>query len=177
MVQLPRSPAVPARLPGQSALVRTTLVRTALATCLLVAVIALAGCAQQATAAQAIQIETVYVNLPSASGTTEAYLIIQNNGPADRLVSAHTSVGGQVTFRGPASQAGPAMRTVPQIAIPAHATLRLNPDGYHLLITRPGRMRAETQITLTLVFAKAGAMPVAATVTNPETGGSSYLGD
>jgi copper(I)-binding protein len=172
MLESPGSPAVPARLA-----VPPTFARTALAACLLFAAIALAGCAQQARAAQAIQIETVYVNLPSASGTTEAYLIIQNNGPADRLISARTSVGGQVTFRGPARQPGRAMATVPQISIPAHSTVRLSPDSYHLLITRPGRMRAETQITLTLVFARAGAMPVAATVTDPETGGSSYLGD
>jgi copper(I)-binding protein len=36
-------------------------------------------------------------------------------------------------------------------------------------------MRAGTEITLTLVFARAGTMTVAATVTNPETGGSNYL--
>jgi copper(I)-binding protein len=172
MSVLRSSPVVPARRARQLAGIRA-----GLAACLLMAASAVTGCAQQATAAPAIQVETVYVNLPSASGTTEAYLILQNNGPADRLISARTSVGGQVTFRGPAGHASQAMRTVPEIAIPAHSTVRLSPDSYHLLISRPGRMRAETEITLTLVFARAGAMAVTATVTNPQTGGSSYLGD
>ena len=36
-------------------------------------------------------------------------------------------------------------------------------------------MRAGTEITLTLVFARAGTISVPALVTNPETGGSSYF--
>jgi copper(I)-binding protein len=84
-------------------------------------------------------------------------------------------VGGQVTFRAPASDAPPTMRTVPQIGVPADALLRLSPDGDHLLITGAGPMQAGRQIMLTLVFAKGGAMSVAAEVTNPATGGSSYF--
>jgi copper(I)-binding protein len=38
-------------------------------------------------------------------------------------------------------------------------------------------MRAGTEITLTLVFAKAGTVSVPTLVENPETGGASYLGD
>jgi hypothetical protein len=36
-------------------------------------------------------------------------------------------------------------------------------------------MKAGTEITLTLVFAHAGAVSVPALVTNPETGGGSYF--
>ena len=36
-------------------------------------------------------------------------------------------------------------------------------------------MKGGTQITLTLVFAKAGKISVPALVTNPETGGGSYF--
>jgi copper(I)-binding protein len=115
--------------------------------------------------------------MPSSSGTTQAYLIIQNNGAADRVTSARTSAGGIVTFRGPVGHGGSAMRAVPDIGIPARATVRLVPDGFHMLITGARRMRAGTEITLTLVFARAGKMSVSALVTSPETGGSSYLGD
>ena len=45
----------------------------------------------------------------------------------------------------------------------------------HLLITGARSMRGVKEITLTLVFARAGTMSVIAQVTNPETGGSSYF--
>ena len=150
--------------------------RTSVAACLLAAAAAVAGCAQQAAAAP-IDMGTAYVNMPSSSGITQAYLIIQNNGAADRVTSARTSAGGIVTFRGPAGHEVSAMRTVPDIVVPARATIRLVPDGFHMLITGARRMRAGTEITLTLTFARAGKMTVSALVTNPETGGSSYLGD
>jgi periplasmic copper chaperone A len=149
--------------------------RTTVAACLLAVIATVAGCAPQAGAP--IEVGTAYVNMPSSSGITQAYLIIQNNGAADRVTSAQTSAGGNVTFRGPAGHGASAMRAVPDIAIPARTTVRLVPDGLHMLITGARRMRAGTEITLTLVFAKAGKMSVSALVTNPATGGSSYLGD
>jgi copper(I)-binding protein len=153
-----------------------TAVRTAVSACLLAAAVAVTGCARQAAAAP-IDMGTAYVNMPSSAGTTQAYLIIQNSGAADRVTSARTSAGGIVSFRGPVGHGVSAMRTVPDIAIPARSTVRLDPDGFHILITGARRMRAGTEITLTLVFARAGKMSVSALVTNPETGGSSYLGD
>ena len=138
---------------------------------------AIAGCAQQAAAAGTIQLGTAYVNVPaSGSGdTTDAYLVIQNNGPADQLVSVRTSVGGRVMFRAPVATGSTVMRTVRDIGVPGESMLRLSPDGDHLLISGAGTMIAGRQITLTLVFAKGGAMSVAAEVTNPATGGSSYF--
>ncbi len=151
--------------------------RIAAAACLLAVTAAVAGCTRQ-TAAAPIDVGTAYVNMPSSSGTTQAYLIIQNNGAADRVTSARTSAGGIVTFRGPAAGHGVSvMRTVPDIVIPARTTVRLAPDSFHIDITGAHRMRAGTEITLTLVFARAGTMSVSALVTSPETGGSSYLGD
>jgi copper(I)-binding protein len=136
---------------------------------------ALAGCAQKASAAASIELGTAYVEVPTSADITGAYLVIRNNGPADRLMSARTSVGGRVTFRIPARSGGTAMRTVPDLAIPADGLMRLSPDGSHLLITGAGPMKGGTQITLTLVFAKGGTMSVVAAVTNPESGGSSYF--
>jgi len=156
-------------------LARGTAVRAAAAACVLLAGgTALAGCAQTAVAAEPIQLGTAYVGVPT-SGTTEAYLVIRNNGPADQLTSARTSAGGRVTFREPARAGSTTMKTVPDIAIPADALLRLSPDGSHLLITGAGPMKGGTQITLTLVFARGGTMTVEAEVTNPESGGSSYF--
>ena len=150
--------------------------KAAAAACVLVlGASALAGCAQQASAAASIQLGTAYVAVPTSGDVTGAYLVIRNNGPADRLVSARTSAGGRVTFRVPARSGGTAMRTVPDIGIPADTLLRLSPDGSHLLITGARPLEGGTQITLTLVFAKGGTMSVVAAVTNPESGGSSYF--
>jgi copper(I)-binding protein len=151
-------------------------IRAAAAGCVLLAGgMSLAGCAQKAAAAASIQLGTAYVEVPNSADTTEAYLVIQNNGPADRLTSAGTSAGGRVTFRAPFRPGATTMKTVPDIAIPADSTVRLSPDGCHLLITGAGRMQSGGQITLTLVFAKEGTISVVADVTNPETGGSSYF--
>lgn len=153
-------------------------VRAAAAACvLLLGASALAGCAQRAAAAASIELGTAYVEIPGsgAGDITQAFLVIRNNGPADRLVSARTSVGGRVTFRSPSRDGDTTMRTVPDIGIPADALLRLSPDGSHLVITGPGPMKGGTQITLTLVFAQGGTMSVPAMVTNPESGGSSYF--
>jgi periplasmic copper chaperone A len=150
--------------------------KAAAAACVLVlGASALAGCAQQASAAASIELGTAYVAVPSSGDVTGAYLVIRNNGPADRLLSARTSAGGRVTFRAPARSGGTAMRTVPDIGIPADTLLRLSPDGSHLLITGARPLKGGTQITLTLVFAKGGTMSVVAAVTNPESGGSSYF--
>jgi copper(I)-binding protein len=171
--QLGRPAAIGRRTPART---RWAAVRAAAAACVLIAGGgALAGCAQKAAAAATIQLGTAYVEVPSSGATTAAYLVIRNRGPADRLVSARTSVGGQVTFREPVHPGGAAMKTVTDIGIPGDALLRLSPDGSHLLITDAGPMKGGTQITLTLVFAKGGTMSVAAEVTNPESGGSSYF--
>jgi periplasmic copper chaperone A len=135
----------------------------------------LAGCAQQASAAASIQLGTAYVTVPSSGDVTGAYLVIRNNGSADRLLSARTSAGGRVTFRAPAHSGGSVMRTVPDIGIPADTLLRLTPDSSHLLITGARPLKGGTQITLTLVFARGGTISVVAAVTNPESGGSSYF--
>ncbi len=150
--------------------------RAAAAACVLLAGgTALAGCAQNASAAASIQLGTAYVEVPTSGSTTEAYLVIRNNGPTDQLTSARTSVGGRVTFRAPTRPGSTTMKTVPDIGVPADSLLRLSPDGSHLLITGSGPMKGGTQIMLTLVFARGGTVSVEAEVTNPESGGSSYF--
>jgi len=136
---------------------------------------ALAGCATPAGASSRVQLATAYVPVPQTPGTTVAYVVIRNNGPSDRLVSARTSVGGRVTFRRAAGHAASAMATIASVPIPAHSTLAMAPNGIHMLITGAGRMRGGKDITLTLVFARAGPVSVIAQVTNPQSGGSSYF--
>jgi copper(I)-binding protein len=148
-----------------------------LAACALAVSLAASGCTAVASADQAppIQATNAYVPLPITPGTTYAYLAIRNyTSSPDRLVSARTSVGGQVTFRTPAAGSGQ-MRTVPTIVIPPNDVVRLVPDGPHLLITGAGPMKNGKAITLTLIFSHGGPVSVSAVVTNPQdTQGSNY---
>ena len=148
--------------------------RGAVAACA-VAVLAV-GCGLRAAAGPSIDVASAYVPEPKTPGVTSAYLDIRNNGAAaDRLIAARASVGGHIALRVPDGH-GMAMKTVQQIAIPSRATVRLAPDGMHLLITdASGRMAGGKDITLTLTFARAGSMTIPAMVTNPETGGGSYF--
>ena len=63
--------------------------------------VGLAGCSAGAPTPVAvpIQIGNTYVPVPASAGSTVAYVVIRNNGPADRLMSARTSAGGRVAFR------------------------------------------------------------------------------
>ena len=150
--------------------------RAATAACLIVlAAAGLTGCYAKASAAPAMELSTAVVPQPSVPGETTAYLVIRNNGRADRLIRVRTSVGGRVTFRAPAGHGNLTMHTIPAISVPAHDIIRLVPNSMHLLITGARSMRGVKEITLTLAFAHAGTMSVIAQVTNPETGGSSYF--
>lgn len=134
-----------------------------------------AGCGAVAGAAARLQLAAAYVPVPRVPGTTIAYVVIRNNGPADRLVAARTSAGGHVAFRVPAGVHTAAMRPVGSIAIRAHSTLSMAPDSYQLLITGAGPMRGGKAITLTLVFAQAGPVSITTQVINPQSGGNSYF--
>ena len=144
-----------------------------IASAVLVAAIALTGCASTSP----ISVTSAYVPQPTKPGTTVAYLDIRNNGQADRLVAAHTSVGGTVQLRARVQSRSGAlvMRTVADIPIPADSLVRLNPDTYQLLITGAGPMHDGKDIWLQLTFADAGTITVLAQVTDPENGGSSYF--
>ena len=149
--------------------------RTAAAAALVAGLVAAAGCAAQAGTSPSIQVTNAYVPVPSASGITVAYVVIRNNGNADRLVAVHTSVGGRVLFRTAHGPGASVMSTIPSVRIPGHATLAMRPNGVHMVISGAGPMRGGKDITLTLKFAHGGPVSVVATVTDPQSGGSSYF--
>lgn len=136
---------------------------------------AVSGCSA-AGAASAVNITSAYVPQPSQPGQTVGYLVIRNNGVADELLSAQTSVGGKVLFRAPVPGGRQlVMHSVAAIPIPAHSTTQLIPNSFHLLITGAGPMSSGKDITLQLRFAHAGIVKILALVTDPETGGDSYF--
>jgi copper(I)-binding protein len=139
------------------------------------AVLAASGCAAVASVpARPIQVTNAYVLNP-VSGSAPAYLLIDNPGAADRLVGARSGAGGQVTLMGPPTGTAGAIEPVRGIRIPANALVRLTPASFHLLITG-ARLRVGTEVMLTLVFSRSGPLRVGAVVTNPQSGGGSYLG-
>jgi copper(I)-binding protein len=148
---------------------RTACALAVLGTCLAT------GCAVPAQQGPVIRLSSAQVTYPSASGTTDIYLDVQNNGAADQIIGARISVGGTVTLRSPVRSGVVQMRSVPAIMIPAKSVVGLDPNASHLLVTDAGQMKAGTEITVTLVFAHAGPVSVPALVTNPETGGGSYF--
>jgi periplasmic copper chaperone A len=148
----------------------------AIAGAAMLAALVVTGCAS-ASAASSIGVASAYVPEPTTPGITVAYLDIRNNGKADRLISAQTSVGGKVALRAPVARHSGilTMRTVPDISIPADSMTHFNPDTFHLLITGAGAMHDGKDIMLRLTFANAGTVTVIAMVTDPESGGSSYF--
>jgi copper(I)-binding protein len=134
-----------------------------------------AGCAAPASAGPVIQLTAAAITQPGASRITDVYVDVSNNGPATKLISARISAGGRITFRSPIRPGQTMMETVSAIGIPAKSFLRLGPDSSHMLVTDAGPMKSGTEITLTLVFAHAGAFSVPMMVTNPQSGGASYF--
>jgi copper(I)-binding protein len=156
--------------PGRAAPVAALIALTGLAAA------GLAGCGQAQASGPVITLLSAQVTQPNSAGVTDAYVIVQNKGPADTIIGARSSAGGVVELRSPASQTGAIlMRTVTGITVPARTLFRLDPNGPHLLISGSGPMQSGREITLTLIFRHAGAISVPAMVTNPQTGGASYF--
>jgi copper(I)-binding protein len=142
------------------------------------ALAAATGCSAASGASASIAVPSAYVAEPAtAHAATVGYLVIRNNGAADKLVSVTTSVGGTVALRAPVHPGVQpiVMHSVTSIPVAADALTQLVPNSYHLLITGAGPMTAGKDIRLTLTFAHAGKMTILALVTNPQTGGSSYF--
>ena len=132
-----------------------------------------AGCATSAIAGQsgAVQAATAYVPMPVTPGLTSAYLVIRNfTSHPDSLVSVRTSAGGRVIFQVPAKD-GAQMRSVPAISLPPNTTVRLVPDGPHLVISGIGHLQNGKVIMLMLTFRHASPVRVPALVTDPSKSG------
>ena len=159
---MPRLRGRPGRRPRPAA--------AALSAAALTVALGTAGCTTSAIAGQApaVQAATAYVPMPVTPGLTPAYLVIRNfTSRPDSLISVRTSAGGRVMFQVPVASGGAQMRSVPAIRLPANTTVRLVPDGPHLLISGIGPLRNGKVITLTLTFRHASPVRVPALVTDP----------
>ena len=118
-----------------------------------------------------IRIGQAAVTLPSSTtpGQAATYLTITNLGGPDMLVSVRSPAASRVTFvrhNGSAAGPGAALR---QMAIPAHATLSLNPLGLDIVLQDPRSLTVGGSVPLILTFRHAGQVTVYAAVTPPGT--------
>lgn len=141
---------------------------------LMVGAMVLTGCTRPRTDATPIKLSSAFVMQMTGFATADGYLIIQNSGPADRLMNVRANAGGSVLLRSPVG-AGSAL-TIGELTIPGHTSFRLSPAGTHLELTHLALLPAGSEVTLTLVFAHAGAVRVVAQVTNPQTPNNTYFG-
>ena len=117
-----------------------------------------------------IDITSVSVATPASSGGQGlGYLSVANLGSADRLVSVTTPDARRVEFIEHESGAVGPERMLGDIAIPAHATLDLNPFTTDIVLVGCKSLTPGTTIPLVLRFAAAGEVTVQAAVTPPGT--------
>jgi copper(I)-binding protein len=118
-----------------------------------------------------IKVGQAAVTLPSsaAPGQAAAFLTITNLGGPDTLLSVRSPAAARVTFvrhNGSAAGPGAALR---RMAIPAHATLSLNPLGLDIVLQDPRSLSVGGTVPLILTFRHAGQVTVDATITPPGT--------
>jgi len=140
---------------------------------LLLSAAALIGAAQPARAQEIAAGDLTLVRpwtraTPGAARVGGGYLTIRNRGAApDRLIGGTFEAAGRVEIHEMAVVDGVMrMRTLARgLEIPAGGTVELRPGGYHVMfldLARP--LRQGERLTGTLVFERAGSVPVTFTV-------------
>jgi copper(I)-binding protein len=140
----------------------------ALASLFLCLVVGSGFAAPSATPAANVSIERPWARAtPPGVQVGAAYAVIANQGPAtDRLLKVTTPASARVEIHSTTQVAGRMqMRPVTELDVPAGARITFGPGGMHLmLVDLKAPLRAGTQLELTFVFEKAGAIAVQATV-------------
>lgn len=142
-----------------------------------VAMLAIGACSSSSSSAgatagtgtgTAVTVADAWVRPPMSPGLPAAgYLTITGGSAADALVSAKSPIAGEVqiheTMAGGSGMTG--MQPVDKIDVPAGATVKLEPGGYHLMLMNVTEMPAVgSTVQLTLTFEGAGDVVVQAEV-------------
>lgn len=144
--------------------------RTAAALVALAFVVVLSGCAGAATPAAAPSVTNAWVRLPVAAGASEtaAYFTITGSSAADALTGVSTAIGSAAlhqTTTATDMSGMTGMSPVDRIEVPAGTAVRLEPGGYHVMITGlKSPLTAGQKVQLTLTFEHAGTITVEAEV-------------
>ncbi len=130
--------------------------------------VALTACgASGGSPTNGLTISDAWVRPPAvADQPGAAYLVIQNNGAADKLLAVTSEVAQRIELHESAMANGMmSMSPVPSIEVPANGRAELKPGGFHMMLlglTRP--LKVGDKVPLTLNFEKAGKVPVTADV-------------
>lgn len=114
---------------------------------------------------------------PGGAKVGGGYLSVTNAGSAaDRLVGGKFPGAGRVEVHEMALKDGiMTMRPIAGLEIPAGGTVKLAPGGYHLMLMElAAPLVADTTVAGTLVFEKAGEVPVTFTVRPIGAGGGQH---
>ena len=145
------------------------------------AALALASCSDGKTGPAAIQVRDAWARatVPGQSSAA-AYLTISNTGAGgDRLVSVSTPIATSATLHSSTSEGGVMrMRMLPEgIAIPAGATVKLEPSGNHAMLTGlSAPISKGSSFPLSLRFERSGERQISVRVLDPSTGGGAMEG-
>jgi hypothetical protein len=105
---------------------------------------------------------------PTTGGPTGAYLVIVNPaGQADALISVSSPAAGMVQMHQTTTDMNgmTGMSEIPRLDVPAGATVRLAPGGYHLMMMGlKAPLAVGATVELDLVFEHAGKVVVQAAV-------------
>ena len=131
-----------------------------------------------ATAAHAgsIEVKDAWIRSTNAGAPTAAgYATIVNHGFAsDRLTGGYSRASASVELHHMSTEGGiMRMRPIPGgLAMAGSATLRLTPNGDHLMLIAPkGALKAGTHVKVTLQFQRAGSIAADFVVRDAAPGG------
>lgn len=134
-----------------------------------VLVLTLAACGSGGPAtAGAPTVSGAWVRPPQGMDSPAAgYLVITGGSQADALVGASSPVAGSVMLHETTTDSSgmTGMHMVDRLAVPAGATVKLEPGGYHLMLTGiTGTIAAGGTVQIELTFERAGKVTVQAEV-------------
>ena len=151
---------------GQAALVRVLPERPSMSTRLLLPL--MAALAVFPAAAHEYDVGVLHIGHPYARTTPPgatsgaAYFSVESKGAADKLLRATTPRAGAAELHSMSMDGNiMRMRAVPNLAVPAGGMVKLEPSGYHLMLTGLKQpLKAGDRFPLTLYFEKAGPVTV-----------------
>jgi len=127
------------------------------------------GCSSTPTpaATASLAISDAWARPATVGSDSAAYLTIVNPGPADALLSVRCTIAGMTMLHETSTDASgmTGMSMVGVLAVPASATVRLQPGGLHVMIGGLDKtLSVGDEVELELVFQHAGTIVVPAAV-------------
>jgi copper(I)-binding protein len=134
----------------------------------MLAALALAACGGSGGTTGGITVSDAWARTsPMMERAGAAYLVLQNSGAAeDKLLSVESDVAKTIELHKTKEMNGMMqMSPVPNIPVAAGGKTELKPGGLHvMLIGLTRELKAGDKVQLTLIFEKAGKVPVTAEV-------------